>query len=258
MAQAAVSLTPAAVASLSGASANLSQTAPSGISSAVPNLSIVTSSAAASNQATLQSSRTLPLKPIDANLSQQQNVQRHQPDLASNLASTKIEDHQKQLKNAFEEQKKEEEKRQLRAAFDEVRLKDARTRSKQSDSKKTDQVLSDSTTKTISFTEQLQRSYAAHLKSIKETEATNTSQNSKKTGNPSTNGTTLSNKKGAKTSRPEKLTNQTKDQPMPDEEAGTVLLGFLNSLRQSYEDAVDEKTIRANESQIAKQIASRD
>ena len=31
------------------------------------------------------------------------------------------------------------------------------------------------------------------------------------------------------------------EQTMADEEAGTVLLGFLKSLRQSYEDAVDEK-----------------
>jgi hypothetical protein len=140
---------------------------------------------------------------------------------------------QLQLRNAYEEQRKEEEQRQLRAAFEEEKKKKeekeqaaaAAAASPVAVASKETAWAAETTTKPtveeISPAEQLQKSYEAHLQTLKNVE--------------------LSKEQKGNTA-PARTKNECgNDQPMADEEAGTVLLGFLNSLRQSYEDAVEEK-----------------
>jgi hypothetical protein len=156
-------------------------------------------------------------------------------------------DLQKQLKSVYEDQRKEEEQRQLRAAFEEQQKKAQETvstnKKKATNPKKSSAVDEkkdtgpgpsrlttgsglDSDDIAISPAEQLQKSYEAHLQSLK-----------------TKNGETIRGKQvdhDSKTPGEKKILNGT-DKPMDDAEAGTVLLGFLNSLRQSYEDAVEKK-----------------
>lgn len=168
-------------------------------------------------------------------------------------------DLQQQLRLAYEEQKKEEEQRQLRAAFEEEkRQKEERDKATAEAAasaaalmeKRAKAPVKESTTgQEISPAEQLQKSYEAHLQALMKKEVGSKGASaarqpsdidSKSTHVPS--NTPEANKTAATT--PTKK-EERGDQPMPDEEAGTVLLGFLNSLRQSYEDAIDDKAGKA-------------
>jgi len=166
-------------------------------------------------------------------------------------------DHQQQLRNAYEEQKKEEEQRQLRAAFEEEkRRKEEREKVAAAVSAVAAQAALKQTTASrseeqsvknqeISPAEQLQKSYETHLKTLKKP-ALNKGRNmpensSSKVGKDDCGRSGTPRKKNKAAEKPSRG-ESVGEQPMPDEEAGTVLLGFLNSLRQSYEDAVDDKT----------------
>jgi hypothetical protein len=157
-------------------------------------------------------------------------------------------DFQRQLKSVYEGQRMEEEQRQLRAAFEEQKGKAGDTcaadktggyqRSASRGEGRNDDVSSSPTspaptpsTNVLTPAEQLQKSYEAHLQSLKQ-ESWKTVPGQEAVCGPSKPSDATGKKNGR---GPEKS--------MDDEEAGTVLLGFLNSLRQSYEDAVEKKTI---------------
>jgi hypothetical protein len=192
------------------------------------------------------------------------------------------EDHHRQLRTAFEEQKKKEEQRQFRAAFEEEKPKEKSTESPSADRKTPSSGATASLDdEDISPTEQLQRSYEAHLQAIRKEagKAEKEQVSSAETGDKPTvvsaagkNVSTVPNTnaevspagkrkevsedmevvpdetelKEAETKVPgceQASSDHTeKEPPTADEEAGGILMGFLNSLRQSYEDAVEDKT----------------
>lgn len=147
-----------------------------------------------------------------------------------------------QLKNAYEVQRKEEDQRQLRAAFEEQKERVASEKEQspaagiRTTPKAGSQADRDSMTQksVISPAERLQRSYEAHLQSLGQ--QSKESVHSKQSG-PEPNKSFVA---------PGKKNEQGAEKAMDDEEAGTVLLGFLNSLRQSYEDAVEKKDVDAS------------
>lgn len=203
----------------------------------------------------------------------------HQPSVpvADVQHSQPQKDIQRQLRNAYEEQKKEEEQRQLRAAFEEEKRKEearlaaakaAKTIATSATSSVQDMSQNDDKAERksldVSPAELLQKSYEAHLQALK------TKENAKEdfhTSSPSKLSPKVSTDEGhcsisSEVTRPVSNTNKTNnggsenEQPMPDEEAGTVLLGFLNSLRQSFEDAVEKKSIGDREVETNKPATS--
>jgi hypothetical protein len=157
-------------------------------------------------------------------------------------------DFQRQLQSVYEVQRKEEEQRQLRAAFEEQKEKtpEISTADKKAENQQVTSRgdrskgavsgpaspavnCSDDGLVGISPAEQLHKSYEAHLQSLKEQNwmKARGKQASHEPCKPCT-AHAVKNGLGA-------------EMPIDEEEAGTVLLGFLNSLRQSYEDAVENK-----------------
>lgn len=198
---------------------------------------LVTSWAVAQAAASI-SPGTLASFPVGSMPTSSIRLQQQQP-LASVAERSQLQpnlDLQLQLRNAYEEQRKEEEQRQLRAAFEEVKKKKEEKDKADAATAASAVVVAPAVVapvaaietkaagKDVSPAELLQKSYLAHLQSL-EKEANNKGQ--KGNARPKADKGT---KKGDRN-----------EQPMADEEAGTVLLGFLNSLRQSYEDAIEEK-----------------
>ena len=147
----------------------------------------------------------------------------------------------------------EEEQRQLRAAFEEQKGKtahasdaDKEAGNQQSASRgagRNDAVSSSSASLPIPTSsnhlltpaERLQMSYEAHLQSLKQESWKIVS---------GQQGVCVSNNPIV---AQEKKNDIGPEKSMDDEEAGTVLLGFLNSLRQSYEDAVEKKAVDSSD-----------
>ena len=100
---------------------------------------------------------------------------------------------------------------------------------------------------TVSPAEQLQRSYEAHLASLQKAEQQASSKSSPKS--PSSQRELIS---GAEVEANKTENTKTKgggessQKKTQDEEAGAILLGFLNSLRESFEDAVEAKDGNGN------------
>lgn len=149
------------------------------------------------------------------------------------------EKHARELKAAFEEQQKA-----LRLAYEktlreneeqEVKSSSGATSEgaiKESALSRDENITSATTCKdpgstSISPAEQLQRSYEAHLASLQRAEQ-------KGSLNPSQLSKLVDTKEKNKEAEPRKMEGS------PDEEAGTILLGFYNSLRKSFEDAVGD------------------
>ncbi len=192
----------------------------------------------------------------------------HQP--SPTLANTQtLLDVQRQLRNAYEDQKKEEEQRQLRAAFEEERRKEkaknkaemitAAARKLTLDAIDSSPMMPGGTdsgkakAQDASPTELLQKSYEAHLQMLMTKDNIREVQSLSGSNRASTGTVDEDIIRERLSTEPKTSTIQTNinevnesEQPMPDEEAGTVLLGFLNSLRQSYEDAVERKSGDAN------------
>ena len=175
----------------------------------------------------------------------------------STSSSTK-EERTKQLKAAFEEQK-----RALRLAY-EKSLRDAQEEESFASapaaivschsngtastvSTNNNFTVSKGLTDVTSPAEQLQRSYEAHLASLQRDERQEPSTRAlPKAPHLTTHATSeprIRNEGKERQSQYNK--GQEKQQRVhektPDEEAGTILLGFLNSLRESFEDAVGTK-----------------
>jgi len=175
----------------------------------------------------------------------------------STSSSTK-EERTKQLKAAFEEQK-----RALRLAY-EKSLRDAQEEESFASapaaivschsngtastvSTNNNLTVSKGLTDVTSPAEQLQRSYEAHLASLQRDERQEPSTRAlPKAPHLTTHATSeprIRNEGKERNSQYNK--GQEKQQRVhektPDEEAGTILLGFLNSLRESFEDAVGTK-----------------
>lgn len=180
---------------------------------------------------------------------------------------TQNEEHQRQLRTAYEEQKKEQDQRQLL----ERKLEDVQSaRGAQADRSSTiaqkegppDADFSTKRQPDISPAQQLQLSYEAHLESLKKSSidqhavvdevcTVQTSQDDDETTQSSKSMTTLlRNDKGGKSLQDDERVESKAgkeisrdadgDEKNDYKEAGTILLGFMNSLRQSYEDAVEE------------------
>mmetsp|Transcript_63849 Transcript_63849/g.71464 ORF Transcript_63849/g.71464 Transcript_63849/m.71464 type:complete len:743 (-) Transcript_63849:1802-4030(-) len=173
-------------------------------------------------------------------------------------SSLKKEERTKQLKAAFEEQQ-----RALRLAY-EKSLRDA-----QEQERNEQLVFSDSATITseskgkattvniscnssnskfipdaTSPAEQLERSYEAHLESLRRDEQQSSIEASPKLPPTTSASTYLVPRTENVENKCEIQMNKKEEQPRQkttDEEAGTILLGFLNSLRESFEDAVEDK-----------------
>lgn len=163
---------------------------------------------------------------------------------------SKKEEHTKKLKAAFEEQQKA-----LRIAY-EKSLRDAQEWEEKTSSSKKTQVASDpkgtkptsdakttsnnnskASLETISPAEQLQRSYEAHLKSLQRAEQQASLKALATSSSTTSSQNEVSQTKNAGTEASEK-TGPKKSQ---DEEEGAILLGFLNSLRESFKDAIEDK-----------------
>ena len=204
--------------------------------------------------------------PIPVVVSQEQRpekVQLYQQLQKKNLSSStalisKKEEHTKKLKAAFEEQQ-----RALRLAY-EKSLQDAQEREEQSFSSDLPAVTSDPTGRkpttsanctssnfkispdTASPAEQLQRSYEAHLAFLQRAEQQASFKNSSKSAPPASSASVPASRievGGNKTERvkTKEAEKSTKEKTPDEEEAGTILLGFLNSLRESYENAVEDE-----------------
>lgn len=187
----------------------------------------------------------------------------HQTTVPDAQLSPPQNDIHRQLRNAYEEQKKEEEQRQLRAAFEEEQRKEEAKRAAEMAAKTTatsisisaqdnskDEDIATRKPEDVSPAELLQKSYEAHLQALKTRESTKEGSQSPIPPNPSSKvgideGSGCTPSEVTQTISTTSKTNNggnENEQPMPDEEAGTVLLGFLNSLRQSFEDAVERKS----------------
>jgi len=166
---------------------------------------------------------------------------------------SKKEEHTKKLKAAFEEQQKA-----LRMAY-EKSLQDAQERedtffdsgtpNHSSDltgtKRTTDTKITVNTPKvsldTVSPAEQLQRSYEAHLASLQKAEQQTSSERLSSSKIPELEPTS-SRVEGTKTESAKiEVGGKCTQNKTQDEEAGAILLGFLNSLRESFEDAVEAK-----------------
>ena len=179
------------------------------------------------------------------------------------------EERAEQLKAAFEEQQ-----RALRSAY-EKSLRDAQEQDREEQSSSPNSAAtiasdlsngkvatastncnSSSNTKippeTISPAELLQRSYEAHLESLRGDEQQQASLKPPPKPLPPPSSSTCISVAPRIENGEDKPENQKKnkkqEQPIqektPDEEAGRILLGFLNSLRESFQDAVESKDER--------------
>ncbi len=177
------------------------------------------------------------------------NVQLHRPQHDNSSSSiqtpqiSKKEEHTKKLKAAFEEQQKA-----LRIAY-EKSLRDAQEWEEKSSATKTEATSdpkgtkptsdaktsladSKSSLETLSPAEQLQRSYEAHLKSLQQAEQQAALKAISNSASATASQTAVPQPKNATTR------GTSSDQ---DEEEGAILLGFLNSLRESFKDAIEAK-----------------
>ncbi len=174
------------------------------------------------------------------------NPQQHLDKINSSTPTSKKEEHTKRLKAQFEEQQ-----RALRIAY-EKSLRDAQEMDENTDSSKTLQASSEpkeaketldakstsnnseTSSDTISPAEQLKRSYAAHLASLQKAEQEVALKTISKASSHTKGGEgTKANAKGNENSGQKKSEQ--------DQEAGAILLGFLHSLRESFEDAYENK-----------------
>jgi len=189
-----------------------------------------------------------------------QSFQQQQHEIINSSTSTsrvsKKEEHTQKLKAAFEEQQ-----RALRMAY-EKSLQDAQEREEKSFDFETPNAASDSkgsklttivsttsndsksTLEIVSPAEQLQRSYEAHLASLQRAEQQSSLKASSKltpslSQSKPASGAEVEEKK-TKSSKTEGK-GRSSQKKTQDEEAGAILLGFLNSLRESFEDAVEAK-----------------
>lgn len=204
------------------------------------------------------------------------------------------EEHQRQLRSAYEEQKQKEVQRQLQAAYENERQKVEATEKAVSPSTFPSSHSTSHTPSEVTPAQQLFRSYAAHLESLKEKERRESSKSkpmfvedekklptadqpirktrlsasaaSKSEVLPSSNaenlwsngredgcsiaagmeescdGATLKDIKSVQSDYEQQRRAEGDEAcGTEDEEAGTILWGFLNSLRESYEDAVEQK-----------------
>eukprot|EP00980_Cylindrotheca_fusiformis_P022289 scaffold9176_cov129-Cylindrotheca_fusiformis.AAC.13 len=172
------------------------------------------------------------------------------------------EEHRRQLLTAYQEQQKEQQQRQLleqklrevqnstatQKTVDTYNMKQGTRKSGKSE------IVPD-----ISPAQQLQRSYEAHLESLKklpsqlhvpaETSSANqtrqvddeTIKSSQSIATLLTNNKEREDEMTKSENREKEASEAARDEKNDYEEAGTILLGFINSLRQSYEDAVEEK-----------------
>lgn len=190
----------------------------------------------------------------------------------SNSSFRTKEDRARQLKAAFEEQQKALRlayEKSLRDAEDEERKEktanDASAAMISSASKSDENDTSKKVSKhrpgngasiSISPAEQLQKSYEAHLASLQQEERNSSSSRSSllvpaSSSNSTNTSVALQPQKASinpKEVQNMKLKGEKVDlhtlEKAPDEQDGTLLLGFLNSLRESFEDAVDSKSKR--------------
>jgi hypothetical protein len=223
---------------------------------------------------------------------QQQKDKHNQQQKEERQRKQRNEEHKRQLRAAYEESKKEDEQRQLLLAANEERLRAETAKTTSSSSQSTSCPPQIPPSPELSAAQQLQRSYAAHLESLKEkeevpskdqltsspvddedkraTSAERTMPENKLSRNTASKTEVLSSNAADSSSNgredismdievssdgaKSKYTNsvqQGNEQPRPTEaedtrreteEAGTILWGFLSSLRDSYEDAVEQKT----------------
>jgi hypothetical protein len=224
----------------------------------------------------ITNNRTAISMPVPCNNQEQhsEQVQLYQKQLEKkNLNSSTVpgsgstkEERAKQLKAAFEEQQ-----RALRLAY-EKSLRDAQEQDREERSFSPDSaaaITSDSSNEkvatastncnsssntkippdTLSPAEQLQRSYEAHLESLRRDEQHQASlKPSPKPLSPPSASTSISvaprienGENKPENQKKYKKQEQLIQEKTPDEEAGTILLGFLNSLRESFQDAVESK-----------------
>mmetsp|Transcript_21533 Transcript_21533/g.51395 ORF Transcript_21533/g.51395 Transcript_21533/m.51395 type:complete len:778 (-) Transcript_21533:104-2437(-) len=187
---------------------------------------------------------------------QQQQQQQQHDSINTKTSPTQIskkEEHTKKLKAAFEEQQKA-----LRMAY-EKSLQDAQEREDTffdsgtpnhssgltGTKRTTDTKITVNTPKvsleTVSPAEQLQRSYEAHLASLQKADQQASSERLSSSKTPELEPTS-SRVEGIKTeSAKMEVGGEGTQNKTQDEEAGAILLGFLNSLRESFEDAVEAK-----------------
>ncbi|KAL3908227.1 MAG: hypothetical protein SGILL_008561 [Bacillariaceae sp.] len=151
---------------------------------------------------------------------------------------------EQRLKAAFEEQQKALRlayEKSLREAQEEDRKSQAVSQAKQEPTKETAKQTTappkQGSTKPLTAAELLQRSYEAHLASLRKSDEEKASTVSSAASLPVTTPPKLSSGDGRA-----KAGGKKKQGKERDEEAGTILLGFLNSLRGSYEDAVGAKS----------------
>lgn len=212
------------------------------------------------NIAINKSSMSMPIIGSQKDHSEQVEIYQKQLEKKNKSFSTSSltkEERTKQLKAAFEEQQKA-----LRLAY-EKSLRDAQ---EEETFAPTPAAIASShskgetsTVSTNNFTgskilsnvtspaEQLQRSYEAHLASLRRDERQEPSTRTLPEP-PHSKTYAMTERRGEIEGKGPKSQNnkdQEKDQRIqektPDEEAGTILLGFLNSLRESFEDAVEAK-----------------
>jgi hypothetical protein len=197
---------------------------------------------------------TVSISPAVAMLHQQQQIQN--------------EANQRQLRTAYEEQKKEQGQRELL----EQKLEEFQNSKGESNERSSTIAAKQAPPESgsgskklpeISPAQQLRRNYEAHLESLKKSSSkqheavaapSDIVQTRKQDGETSKStksmATLLTNMKESRSFRDgarvegQNLEDNTKDaggeEKSDYEEAGTILLGFVNSLRQSYEDAVEE------------------
>jgi len=189
---------------------------------------------------------------------QQQQHEKTNPSTSTPQISKK-EEHTKKLKAAFEEQQ-----RALRMAY-EKSLQDAHEREEKSFAAEIQHAVSDSkgtkptadantassnskpSIDTVSPAEQLQRSYEAHLASLQKAEQQASLKTSSKFPSPQTELTSVAEVEANRTDNTKtKRGGKSSQNKTQDEEAGAILLGFLNSLRESFEDAVEAKDGNGN------------
>ena len=187
------------------------------------------------------------------------------------------EEHQRQLRSAYEERKKEEEREEFPVAYEKMpKDKDVTNGSMKGQHFSSEE--------TLSPAEQLQKSYKAHLESLKGEAATisddtkaieqdkssnskaDTSLHEREAISSKTQSTPLRRRDEVSKKTGRSLKGKSKEvqigdnrqepevtnkQVTADEEDGTILLGFLKSLRQSYEDAVEDRQVLPAKNKLA-------
>jgi hypothetical protein len=175
------------------------------------------------------------------------------------------EEHQRQLRTAYAEQKKEQGQRELL----EQKLEEFQNSKGESNERSSTNVAKQAPPESgsgsknlpeVSPAQQLRRNYEAHLKSLKKSSSEQheavaapsdivqgRKQDEETNKSTKSMATLLTNSKDSRSLRDgarAEVEDNTKDaggdEKSDYEEVGTILLGFVNSLRQSYEDAVEE------------------